>query len=106
MEIYQMIYKKLEVFNNYKITNIILYKMLTIYSRPVYTNGCEVWYTIYGQRERTPEARRSLTIYSKGSTYEYMNIWTYEHMNIWTYEHMNICSLVIIAMSKFGQSLP
>ena len=30
METYRMIYKKLEVFNNYKITNIILYKMFII----------------------------------------------------------------------------
>ena len=49
-----MIYKKLEVFNNYKITNIILYKMLTIYSRPVYTNGCEIWYN-----QRSGEGKKS-----------------------------------------------
>ena len=98
METYRMIYKKLEIFNNYKITNIILYILFTKYSQFIYTfltNSAPKYDIIsVAEREKSSPSDRSLTIYSKGSKDE--------HMNIWTYEHMNICSLVIIAMSKFG----
>ena len=61
MEIYQMIYKKLEAFNNYKITNIILYKMLTIYMHFVNKLPPQIWYT-----ERSEEGVGALYKYPNG----------------------------------------
>ena len=48
METYHMIYKKLEAFNNYKITNIILYKMFIFCLQFVY-NLFTIFYHILGK---------------------------------------------------------
>ena len=70
-----MIYKKLEVFNNYKITNIILYKMFTICLRFVKHFSDGVWYNERsGEGKKSNPSDRSLTIYSKGLKGEHMNI--------------------------------
>ena len=54
MEIYQMIYKKLDIFTKYKIVSIILYKMLTIYIHFVNKLLPQIWYN-----ERSGEGKRA-----------------------------------------------